>query len=953
MTTTQRILTAAVLLFVFLSTNSCGEAVPWSAPLNPAFLEFFTKGTPEDPRLTAEPGRALGYIPSPIPPEKHLPRFRLAGSPTDPAYDMRDPNDDGDDSDSLLTPVRNQADCGACWTFATYGAYESHLKQFLAEAQDFSEDNLKHLHGFDATPCQGGNEQMSTAYLARFQGPISEADDPYDEADDSDFCTDCDPVRYVDNVVFLPTRSTTSDNDLIKQALIDFGGVYTSFYWQASSYNSSEYTYYYDDPDPPPFNNSNHAVVIVGWDDDKYVPNAPEGYRYGAFIVRNSWGSSWFGEDGYFYVSYHDESFAFTSLAYYDETEESAFSFDTVYSYDELGRTGSLGVNDPVAWGANWFVPAQDESLTAVGFYAVDTPTSYEIYIYEEFAALSFSDPQATKTGSVPYPGWYTVELDTPVDLTEGDGFGVVIKFTTDDHGYPVPAEMDLAGYSSGATAGPGQSYISTSGLDYSWQDVTSIPGMGNYNICIKAFCSDPEEPPIPLPAPEAYGRISGGDQTHINEVNYSFDGTAGEVTLYYQAWDVDFATEVEILINGESVGYAPTTPNVSWGSTQAIVLPDGYVYDASENLLTFTNTHNPPKTYWWGVRSVVFEEDLIPLPASEGYGRISGGDQTHINEVYYSFEGMAGDVTVYYQAWDVDFATEVEILVNGNSLDFAPTTPNASWGTVQAIVLPDGYVNDSSMNLLTFTNTYNPPKTYAWGVRSVALEEDLIPLPASEGYGRISGGDQAHINEVNYSFDGIAGDVTLYYQAWDVDFATEVELLVNGSSLDYAPTTPNASWGTVQAIVLPDGYVNDSSMNLLTFTNTYNPPKTYAWGVRSLVLQDDLIPLPAFDAYGRISGGDQTHVNEVNYSFDGLSGDVTVYYEAWDVDFTTEVEIIVNGNSVDFAPTTSNNAWGSTQAIVLPDGYVNDASVNLLTFTNTYNPSKTYAWGIRNVTLP
>ena len=74
----------------------------------------------------------------------------------------------------------------------------------------------------------------------------------------------------------------------------------------------------------------------------------------------------------------------------------------------------------------------------------------------------------------------------------------------------------------------------------------------------------------IPLPAPEAYGRILGGDQTHINEVNYSFDGMPGEVTLYYQAWDVDFSTEVEILVNGESVGYAPTTANETWGSTQS-----------------------------------------------------------------------------------------------------------------------------------------------------------------------------------------------------------------------------------------------------------------------------------------------------------------------------------------------------------------------------------------------
>ncbi len=824
------LLTAIAVLAGALFAGSCGEGVPWLAPLSPAFLEYRAKGPPAEPRLTADSGHALGYIPSPLPAEKHQRLLRPAGSPTDPAYDMRDPDGDGDPGDSLLTPVRNQGGCGACWTFATYGALESHLVQTFSDARDFSEDNLKHLHGFDAGPCDGGNVEMSTAYHARYQGPISEAEDPYDQAVDSAHCTDCDPVRYVDNAVFLPTRSHTGDNDHIKQAVITYGGVYTSFYYQAASYNSSDFTYYYDDPDHS-FNDSNHAVVIVGWDDDKYVADAPEGSRYGAFIVRNSWGTGW-GEDGYFYVSYHDESFGFTTLAYFDDWAESAFSFDTVYAYDDLGRTGAVGYGTSVAWGANWFVPAQDERLTAVGFYAMDSPTGYEIYIYEEFDGSSFSDLQATRTGSVPHPGWYTVELDTAVDLLQGDGFGVVIKFTTDDYGYPVPLETDIPGYSSGATASPGQSYFSSGGT--SWTDVTSVGGWEDYNVCIKAFCSDP---PIPLPAAEAYGRILGGDQTHVNQVNYSFAGTAGDVTLYYQAWDVDFTDEVEILVNGEPVGYAPTTLNASWGSTQAIFLPDDWVNDSSVNLLTFVNTYNPPNTFWWGIRSLVLEEDLVPLPASEGCGRILGGDQSHTNEVNYSYDGMAGDVTMYYQAWDVDFTDEVEILVNGESVGHAPITVNASWGATESIVLPDSYVYDSSLNILTFTNAYNPPNTFWWGVRGVVLADTVIPLPASEGYGRISGGDQTHVNEVNYSFGGTDGDVTVNYEAWDVDFTTEVEILINGEPVGYAGTTANNSWGSNEGILLPDSYVYDASLNLLTFTNTYNPPNTYWWGVRNVTV--------------------------------------------------------------------------------------------------------------------
>ena len=501
----KRTLVAGMIVFGFFAPGAQGEDTPTDAPtprlapLNPAFVK---SASPKRPVFLSgtEPGSNFGYIPSPVPPKKHVPSRLVAASPTDARYDMRDPNNDGSQADSLLTPVRNQGTCGACWTFGTYGALESHVKKSFAEVQDFSEDNLKHLHGFDSGPCDGGNIEYSAAYLSRNRGPISEADDPYDDSAGSAYCTDCDPMRFVDNVIFLPVRYGTTDNAYIKEAVLEHGGVYTSFYFQPASYNSLSKTYYYDDPDDS-FDDSNHTVVIVGWDDNKYVPDAPAGLRSGAFIVRNSWGSSW-GEGGYFYISYHDESIAFTTVSCFDDRPESDFSFDRVYYYDALGRTSSLGYGSTVAWGANWFVPVSDGTLEAVGFYTTDSPTRYDIYIYEGFNGSSFSDLRATKTGTVAHPGWYSVPLDTPVDLKEGDGFGVVIKFTNDDDRYPVPLETNIAGYSSAASANPGESYVSPNGS--SWTDVTSYGGYEEYNVCIKAYCTEagPVTPAGPCSGP-------------------------------------------------------------------------------------------------------------------------------------------------------------------------------------------------------------------------------------------------------------------------------------------------------------------------------------------------------------------------------------------------------------------------------------------------------------------
>jgi hypothetical protein len=472
----------------------------------------------------------------------------------------------------------------------------------------------------------------------------------------------------------------------------------------------------------------------------------------------------------------------------------------------------------------------------------------------------------------------------------------------------------------------------------------------------------------IPLPDAGAYGRISGGDLSHVEEVKYLFEGVPGDVTVAYQVWDVDFADEVEILLNGVHVGYAGVTDNLAWSEVRPIVLPDSEVNDTEINVLTFNNTFNPPNTYAWGVGNVAVLQteacpDCIPLPDSGDYGRIFGGDSSHVEEVNYSFEGVPGDVTIVYDVWDVDFADEVQILVNGVHLAYAPVTANASWSGLMSIVLPDGLVVDSDANVLTFNNTSNPPNTYAWGVGNVFILRaeacsDCIPLPETGAYGRISGGDTTHVDEVNYSFEGAPGDVTIAYEVWDVDFGDEVEILVNGIHIEHAAVTPNATWSAQRMILLPDGVVFDENTNVLTFSNGYNPPNTYLWGVRNvdLFVQPeeclDCIPLPDIGSYGKISGGDESHVEEVHYSFEGAPGDLTVTYEAWDVDFSTEVEILLNGVHVAYAAVTPNASWGVAAQVVLPDDLVSDVGENVLTFNNTFNPPKTYAWGVGNVSI-
>jgi len=145
------------------------------------------------------------------------------------------------------------------------------------------------------------------------------------------------------------------------------------------------------------------------------------------------------------------------------------------------------------------------------------------------------------------------------------------------------------------------------------------------------------------------------------------------------------------------------------------------------------------------------------PIPDSEAHGHTAGGGADNLHKIYvdYLFEGIAGDVKIAYELYDVDSAaaedviwqdrvgvvwadragvewtdrdhgvgiTEIEVLVNGVVQVNTHTTGVGVWQSFTA-TLAAANVNDSGINILQFANTENRDSagSNVWAVRNVRI---------------------------------------------------------------------------------------------------------------------------------------------------------------------------------------------------------------------------------------
>ena len=382
-------------------------------------------------------------------------------------YDMRDYG--------RVSPVRDQGRYGTCWAFASLGAFETTIRPM--EESIFSVDHMSMCNSYALDVNSGGEHTMSIAYLAAWQGPVYEDDDPYGDGMSD---PNLEAEKHLEEALIINGR----DDNTIKSAIFRYGAIETSIYSALeyadsySMYYSSEYAAYYYDGDETP----NHDIVIVGWDDTFPKENFtvhPEGD--GAYICKNSWGEE-FGDDGYFYVSYYDTKICNKSVVYTRVGDKD--NYDNIYQTDKLGWVGQLGFSKEDAYFSNVYEAGLDEELAAVSFYATDEDTEFEVYVVRNFENVdSFKSREFVVSGSMKHAGYYTVDFPEAIPLGDHERYAVVVKIRTPGAVHPIAIEYNADERSDSFDISDGEGYISLYGEMWHRAETSE-----KCNVCLKAF---------------------------------------------------------------------------------------------------------------------------------------------------------------------------------------------------------------------------------------------------------------------------------------------------------------------------------------------------------------------------------------------------------------------------------------------------------------------------------
>jgi len=207
--------------------------------------------------------------------------WRRVGASIPESYDCRDKG--------LVTPVKDQGNCGSCWAFSAAQNAEGMWAAAGNTLSKFSPQQLVDCATaakYGCQGCDGGYPDKAGQYIVDVGGIELEEDYPYEGVQGS--------CRFNKNRIAATFKggveTIEANDDALAEYLVTYGptmvGVHADLKWQLYTggiITSKCYLF-------------NHAVLAVGYG----VENKQK-----FWIIKNSWGESW-GEDGYIRITRGD-----------------------------------------------------------------------------------------------------------------------------------------------------------------------------------------------------------------------------------------------------------------------------------------------------------------------------------------------------------------------------------------------------------------------------------------------------------------------------------------------------------------------------------------------------------------------------------------------------------------------------------------------------------------------
>jgi len=182
----------------------------------------------------------------------------------------------------VVTPVKNQGDCGSCWAFSATGSIECNYAIAHGQLNSLSEQQLVDCSVSEGNlGCDGGEMDSAFKYVMKEGGLCSETEYPYTAQDGKCQSSTCG-TKY--DAIKSYTDVTKQDEQALEMAAaagcvsVAIEADQFAFQYYSSGILTGTCG-----------TNLDHGVLVVGYGTDS-------GQEY--WKVKNSWGTSW-GENGY------------------------------------------------------------------------------------------------------------------------------------------------------------------------------------------------------------------------------------------------------------------------------------------------------------------------------------------------------------------------------------------------------------------------------------------------------------------------------------------------------------------------------------------------------------------------------------------------------------------------------------------------------------------------------